>query len=185
MIKLIYKEFVNRLGLIRMRKKRFDVIEKENRILSIIYSMENDGDDITYYSVAKRANCTRNFLYNSVKLSCLIEQKRKLNYKMNFFGNEGNIMIGIKSDIPDMVLEPIIKCLNKYECIIRYIKGENKEEADIIIMKKEKENSCVTKVKINYIDNKVYFLVVFPTGENRVYSEGDELFDDVYKYYKD
>ena len=84
-----------------------------------------------------------------------------------------------------MVLEPIIKSLNKYECIIRYIKGENKEEADIIIMKKEKENSCVTKVKINYIDNKVYFLVVFPTGENKVYSEGDELFDDVYKYYKD
>ncbi|MBR3617713.1 MAG: hypothetical protein IKN46_03465 [Acholeplasmatales bacterium] len=167
-----------------MRKKRFDVIEKENRIINIVKSMEENKENITYYSVAKKANCTRNFLYNSLKISSLIEQKRKLNYKMNFFGNKNNIIIGIKINTPDEILSRILNCLKECNCLIRYIKGNDGEEPDIVILDDKVEKVNCIKVKINIIDDKVYYFVVFPNGDNKVYNNEDDLVKYVLKYYE-
>ena len=163
-----------------IRKRRNDVIIKEDKIINLISEMKSSGEKITYYSVAKKAGCTRNFLYNSLRISSLIKQERELSYKLNTFGTDDKIVVGLNKNIPNEILKKFLVTLAQTKFIKRYIL-DDKDKVDVVFLKNNNKTICEIKTQINVIDNKAYFLVVFPDKTSAVYDNVNTLVEMVEK----
>ena len=126
-----------------IRKQREDVINKKNIIKQIIKNMEEKNEKISFYSVSKKANCARTFLYNDTELRELINSRRRLS--LNMVNNLPN-----KQEIDHKIFIAIYDCFNKIflERLVEFAKehkfviGGNYEYYDRNIVARIDMNSC-------------------------------------------
>ncbi len=78
-----------------IRKKRADVIEKENKCIAIINDMIKKGENISFYSVSQKCGCAKTFLYNQEEIRKLIENNRSESNKVNNLKEDRRILIKI------------------------------------------------------------------------------------------
>lgn len=142
---------------------KHELEEKKQKVLEVIDEMIKNGERISFYSVASKANCSRTFLYNFDLIRDKIEKNRNINPnrpKDNFKDiskrevvNYISLFVGIES------FNDIFILFNKYaiekELNIFGRKSRFNKKIDVII---KNNNECIY-VEIKYLLKIPYFIV--------------------------
>lgn len=149
------------MPLSKIAKHELD--EKKQKVLEVINEMIENGERISFYSVASKANCSRTFLYNFDLIRDKIEKNRNITPnrpKDNFKDvskrevvNYISLFVGIES------FNDTFKLFNKYAIEKGlYISGRKSrfnKKIDVII---KNNNECIY-VEIKYLLKIPYFIV--------------------------
>lgn len=144
---------------------KHELEEKKKKVLEVIDEMIENGERISFYSVASKANCSRTFLYNFDLIRDKIEKNRNINPnrpKDNFKDvskrevvNYISLFIGIES------FNEIFQLFNKYASekglLISNREARYDRRVDIII----KYDNEYIYVEIKYLLKIPYFIVWF------------------------
>lgn len=139
--------------------------EKKQKVLDVIDKMIKNGERISFYSVASKANCSRTFLYNFESIRQKIEQSRNINPnrpKDNFKSeSEREAYNYISIDAYMENYNNVYKLFNKY-AIERgmFISGRDSRfdrRVDVII----KGKNDFIYLEIKYLFKVPYYMVWF------------------------